>query len=69
MASFGDQLFVGTKNGGNVAKYDINTGAAINVNFLTGLSSPKSVAIVSEPGAAIFTLLGSLDLLAIRRRR
>src|SRR5271169_2360841 len=39
------QLYVSQVFNGGVGKYNATTGAAINANFITGLSSPKGIAL------------------------
>jgi DNA-binding beta-propeller fold protein YncE len=39
------QLYVSQVLNGGVGKYNATTGAAINANFITGLSSPKGLAL------------------------
>src|SRR5271167_4574084 len=39
------QLYVSQVFNGGVGKYNATTGAAINANFITGLSSPKGLAL------------------------
>ena len=53
MSADGTALFV-TNNGNNtVGKYNATTGAAINANFITGLSGPNGLAL-SASGTALF---------------
>jgi hypothetical protein len=39
------QVYVSQVFNGGVGKYNATTGAAINANFITGLSSPKGLAL------------------------
>ena len=47
-----------------LGKYDVSTGAAINLNFITGLSNPDTLAIASvpKPSPCSLVALGSLAL-------
>jgi hypothetical protein len=53
------QIYVIQYGNGSVGEYDATTGAAINANFITGLSGPAELAVASVPEPS---LLGSLAL-------
>jgi hypothetical protein len=41
----GNNLFVADRNTGTVGEYNATTGATINANFITGLSTPLGIAV------------------------
>jgi hypothetical protein len=47
------QLYASQSTTNTVGKYDANTGAAINANFITGLSGPMGLAL-SADGTVLF---------------
>jgi hypothetical protein len=47
LAISGNTLFVANSLSGTVGEYDATTGAAINANFITGLSGPGGLVVAS----------------------
>jgi hypothetical protein len=71
LAVSGNNLFVSSMDSGTVGEYNATTGAAINANFITGLSDPTGLAAppIPEPSAWSMIAMGGLALLGIMFRR
>jgi hypothetical protein len=72
IAVSGADLFVVNNGSGTIGEYDAATGSAVNTALVTGLSGPRSLAIVpgAIPEPSTLALLGaSLAGLAFGRRR
>ena len=64
----GDDIFVTSNSNESITEYT-TSGATVNTHLVTGVEYPAGIVYVPEPGSLCLLALGSVGLLARRRRR
>jgi len=71
MQLVGNDLFITDSKNGRVSEYDVSgaTATVVNLNFITGLTSPQGLAIVVIPEPSTPVIFGGALLLALGKVR